>query len=411
MMLKMLKVSVKGVLAYKQRSFLCILGIMISVASMVSLLSLINGFNNSLINQIQQELGTQQIIVTPGKMLNAKETILNSGLSGVSTFRGSSSTLTAEDVEAVLGKFASVETGAPQYETFSRVVLPTVKNKYLDVILTGTTSEYANTFQYTPTEGRFLVSEDNRQAKNVVVLGQTIKEDLLGDSQAIGKKLRIAGEDFEIVGVMDRKASIGFNFDDRIYIPVETMQRLTHTQHAAMLIFKAASIHHLVDAEKNISRTISSRHRGADFITIKPTEIIALVNQIMLMLAGLVTCVTGISLITGGIGIINVMLLSVQERTREIGLRKAVGATNWEILAQFLTESILISFIGSALGLFMAYGCISLINHKIPFLSIGIPLWILEFSVSFALLIGILFGIYPAIKATRINPIQALRYE
>lgn len=407
MILKTLKTSLKSILAYKQRSLLCILGIAISVASIVTLIALIYSFNTSLINHIQQGLGTQQIIVAPGKMLNANKHILEAGLSGINSFKGSNSTLNAADVQAVIASVSSVQTGAPQYETFARVSL---HNTY-DVLLTGTSPDYPNTFDYFPGEGVFFNKEDIKDKKNVIVLGQKVKEELFGDSQAVGSTLTLVGEQFEVIGVMKPKISLGLNFDDRVYIPVEAFEKITHIQNASLLFFKANSIETMVNAEKDIHGILSTRHKKTDFITIKPDEIISLINQIMLMLGGLATCITGISLITGGIGIINVMLLSVQERIREIGLRKSVGASSLHILSQFLTESIVLSFIGNIVGLLIADFCVKLINWKIPYLSVIIPLSVIEISVAFSMVIGIIFGIFPAIKATHVNPIEALRCE
>lgn len=408
MIFKILATSLRSIIAYKRRSLLCVLGMMISVASIVTLLSLINGFNTGLINYIKEGFGTQQIVVTPGKMLNAKGHILDQGLSGLGSFRGTGSTLTLADVEAVLEKADTIATGAPQYEAFTKVK---GDNGAIDVILTGTTANYVTAFDYQPATGRFLTDEDENLGSNVVVLGQTAWKELFGEDAAIGNKVLVAGEEFEVVGVMSNKSSIAFSFNDRVYMPVKTMQRLTNTQHAAMLVFKATSLENMEAGEKAVAGIISARHKTSDFVTVKPDEVITLVNQVMLMLAGLATCVTGISLITGGIGIINVMLLTVQERTREIGLRKAVGATNMHILFQFLTESVVLSFIGSGLGILAAYGCVQLINEKIPFLAISMPLWILQLGIAFSIAIGIVFGILPAIKATRVNAIDALRYE
>ncbi|GAB6179495.1 ABC transporter permease [Desulfotomaculum defluvii] len=411
MIIKTIKISLKSIMANKSRSLLCILGISISVASIVTFISLIYSFNSSLIKHIEQGLGTQQIIVAPGKMLNAKQSILEGGLSGINSYKGINSTLNTKDVEAVLQNVSSVETGAPQYETFARVSFSGKTKATSDVILTGTTPAYTNTFNYFPIEGHFFSQEDMKHKKNVMVLGQKVKEDLFGDSPAVGNKLALLGEEFEIIGVMTSKAAIGLNYNDRVYIPVATFQRLTNIDHASLLFFKATSLEEMVIAEKAIHGIIAKAHNSSDFITIKPDELISLINQIMLMLGGLATCITGISLITGGIGIVNVMLLSVQQRIREIGLRKSVGARNIHILAQFLTESIVLSFLGNILGLLMANLCIKLINWKIPYLAIEIPLRVLEYSLVFSLLIGIIFGILPALKATRVNPIESLRHE
>lgn len=402
--------SIRGLLAYKHRFFLSLLGITISVASIISLLTLVNSFKLSLVNQVEQGFGTQQIIVTPGKMFNSGNNIVERGITGVTSFRSSASSLTSKDVEEILSKSKTIQTGAPQFETFSRV-FSSQENKTVDVLLTGTTPDYPDSLGYYPNEGGFLAPNDMQEQQMVVVLGQAIKTELFGEEPAVGKHVQLGGKDFLVIGVMPEKKSVGFNFDDRIYISVPVFRSLTKIDNAASLIFKAKSLESLDSAEKEIKHTLSKLHGKTDFVTIKPTEIISLINQVMLLVAGLVGGVAGISIVTGGIGIINVMLMSVQERTREIGLRKAVGASNLHILCQFITESILLSIVGCFCGFLLAIGCTKLIVIYIPLIKISIPLWTVWFSLFFALFLGVIFGIYPAIKATRISPIDALKYE
>lgn len=398
-------VAWRGLWSYPVRTLLAVLGIAISSLLIIFLLSVLHNFKNSLIGQIQG-VGVQQIVAVPGKLLNNRA--MDADLSSFLSFTSVSSTLTYEDAKEVKEQVQGVEAVAPQIETVTSMSIP---EKQAEVIYTGTTAEYPAIFTLEMEEGKFFTAKDEQDEAQVVVLGQTAKQILFGDQPALGKKIQLKGLEFTVVGVLKEKQLIGFNFDERVYAPYMVVSQTANLHTASMIFFKSASAEQVAAVEKQIDSVIVKNHGTKDFNLLKPDEALHLINTIMTLVTAITIGITGVSFLVGGIGIMNVMLLTVKERTREIGIRKAVGAKSWHILLQFLSEATYISILGCVLGLGTTYGLLQVLHSYFPVLSAELPMELVVACLLFSAVLGLAFGIIPAIKAIQVKPIDALRYE
>lgn len=398
-------VAWRGLWSYPVRTLLAVLGIAISSLLIIFLLAVLHNFKNSLVGQIQG-VGVQQIVAVPGKLLNNRA--MDADLSSFLSFTSVSSTLTYEDAKKVKEQVKAVEAVAPQIETITNMALP---EKNAEIIYTGTTAEYPDIFTLEMEEGKFFTAKDEQEEAQVVVLGQAAKQIIFGDQPAVGKKVQIKGLDFTVVGVLQKKQLIGFNFDERVYAPYMVVSHTANLQSASMIFFKSASTEQIDEVEKQIDSVIVGNHGNKDFNLLKPDEALHLIDTIMTLVTAITLGITGVSFLVGGIGIMNVMLLTVKERTREIGIRKAVGAKSWHILLQFLSEATYISILGCVLGLGATYGLLQLLHSYFPILSAELPYQIVSACLLFSAVLGLVFGMIPAMKAIQIKPIDALRYE
>lgn len=395
----------RGLWSYPVRTLLAVLGIAISSLLIIFLLSVLHNFKNSLVGQIQG-VGIQQIVVVPGQLLNNRA--MDADLSSFLSFTSVSSTLTYQDAEDVKIQVQGVAAAAPQIETVTHM---TSDSKHTQVIYTGTTWDYPGIFTLEFEEGSFYTSQHEQEEAQVIVLGQTVKQNLFGEQKALGQKVTIKGLEFTVIGVLKEKQLIGFNFNERVYAPYMVVSHTANLQNASMIFFKSASTEQINEVEKQIARIIGHNHGKTDFNLLKPDEALHLVNTIMTLVTAITIGITGVSFLVGGIGIMNVMLLTVKERTREIGIRKALGAKSWHILLQFLYEAMYISFLGCVIGLGATWGLLRLLHHYFPVLQTHLPSELVSICLLFSVILGLVFGIIPALKALRVKPIDALRYE
>lgn len=401
-----LRNSIRNLLVNKLRSGLAMLGIVIGIGSVIALISLGEGSQQAVQSQIQS-LGANLLTVNPG----AQRTGAVRGAAGGNT------TLTNEDASAILAssKITTIKNVSPEFSRRTQVVTGS-NNTNTQII--GVTPVYAEVHKISVNSGRFITSQDDTNMAKVAVVGPQVVSDLFGDgASAIGQSLRISGQTFTIVGVTVAKGGTGFsNQDDIIYAPLSTVQKqLFGVSYLTSVALEAKSSDVMTAAQDEIGYFLLSRHHisdpaQADFSIFSQQDILNTVSATTGAFTTMLSGIAAISLLVGGIGIMNIMLMSVTERTREIGLRKALGARKKTIISQFLMESIVLTFsggiVGVILGVVASFVIASLTNSAfvISPTSVG-----LAFIVS--VIIGVLFGWYPARRASNLQPIEALRYE
>lgn len=390
----------------KVRTGLTMLGIIIGIGSVIAMISIGQGAQGAIQSNIQS-LGSNLLLVLPGAQRGP-------GVQ-VSAGRGSSQTLTLADAEAIAAQASSVKAVSPELGGRRQV---TAKGTNTNTQVTGVTPAYPEVRNVQVEEGVFITEQQIKSSSKVAVLGPATRDDLFGEgSQAVGQTIRIQKMDFKVIGVTKAKGGSGFNNqDDAIYVPLTTNQRfLAGSEFVSTIAVQAADADSMAGLQQEITSILLARHKIddpllADFNVLNQADIVATASSVANTFTILLGCVAGISLIVGGIGIMNMMLTTVTERTREIGLRKAIGAKRGDINRQFLFEAMLLTLIGGAIGVLIGW-LISLGVSKFGGIATKLaPAPIaLAFGVSAA--IGIIFGYYPARRASRLNPIEALRYE
>jgi len=403
----------KGLLSNKLRSFLTVLGIVIGVAAVIGMLGVGEGAKSQITSQIEK-LGSNVLMVFPRRAESKEEAL---------EWRGRSKGLTYEDAIAIREKISAINEVAPQIRTQERV---RYLDKYWDTRLLGTSPSYQGIRNLEMDEGRFFDQEEIDSWAKVCVIGKTVKEELFGNERPVGKDVKVRDERFTAIGVLKEKGRVGWeDFDDQILIPFTTAQkRFTGDDRVQTIFVQAKSSEATDTATQQVEALLTAKHnKVVDFRVRSQEEFRQAIEQtastFKLMLAG----IAAISLIVGGIGIMNIMLVSVTERTREIGIRKAVGAKRRDILVQFLIESIVIAFAGGVIGIILGIGFAGTIGNMMigagtfgprRFFGGGqsvITLSSILLAFFFAVSVGIFFGMYPANKASKLDPVEALRYE
>lgn len=408
MIIQNMRMAGGSIRQHKLRAFLTVLGIIIGVSSVVSVFAIGAGLKNSISDQVAS-FGPNLLQITPGQSFSSDEEGENSGFNFAASI--GASTLTEKDVEVIRGT-ENVKLAAPM-SLISGV--PSAGDKQAESAFTAATTEdmYQILSQAQKlAQGRFL----RDGAANEAVLGDKVAEKLFGTTEAEGKSFEFRNQRFNVVGVLaapeNQGFSFGFSYGDIAYIPLQTAKKLAGGVISIMEIDVHIADVGQTDETKNALRErLLGAHGGEeDFTVSTPDEQLAVFDQIMTAVTGFIAAIAGISLLVGGIGIMNIMLVSVTERTREIGIRKAIGATRGHILVQFLIEAIILSLLGGLLGVALAYGQGQLVKQVLditPQFTGGA----LGLAVGVSTAVGVIFGITPAIKAARKNPVEALRYE
>ena len=392
------RVAIRALVTNKTRSVLTTLGIIIGVMAVILLVSFGSGLEKMITQQFE-DLGTNLLFVMPGKFQfrDSRE----GGPPGVA-----SNKLTQKDAERVARKAPSVESTLPITTTSATV---TYRREETSTFIVGSTQEY-ETFRKSPVEsGSWFEKKDVDSGKRVAVAGSTVVENLFGSRDPIGEKVSISGKKYEIVGVLESKgATFGNDQDDQLIIPITSLKQHFNID---KLSYFYVQVHEGADLDKStreIKEVLGTRLEEDEFSVLNSQELLSTFQSILGTITAALGGIAAISLLVGGIGIMNIMLVSVTERTREIGLRKAVGATPKTILFQFLIEAVILSLLGGIIGTLLGVLIGFVANNFLP---VNTPLWavLVAFGVSAA--VGIIFGVYPARRAAKLSPIEALRYE
>lgn len=414
-LLEFFVVAFKSLLANKLRSSLTMLGIIIGVGAVIALMSIGRGVEAS-ITDIYEDLGTNVLYVQPR----------NPDAPGLAAISPAYTTpnLTLDDGDAI-AEIPEVVAIAPTNENFIEVVYG---EESAVAVIHGSTANYLDVYNYSVADGRFLSDRDVTRRDDVMVLGSKVAGELFGEDDAIGREVKIKRKKFTIIGVLESKggAFLGFSMDGVVVIPITTYQARIYSQRTTRgddavqaIAVQLSSADFKEEVVTEIEEILRKRHRiGSDdkddFTVISQEQMFGMVEQIAGVFTIFLGALASISLLVGSIGIMNIMLVSVTERTQEIGIRKAVGAKRRDILFQFLLEAATLSLVGGAIGIvlgwLLSYG-ISQVDAGGQTIKAVVSPDIVILAISVAFIIGIVSGIYPALRAARLNPIDALHYR
>lgn len=393
--------------ANKTRSGLTVLGIVIGISSVIALVSIGQGATASIQSSIQS-IGSNLLEITPGAQRTA-------GGFGVSTGRGTAKTLTQDDASAITAQVSNVSAVAGEVSGRYQI---TGAGTNTNTTVDGVSESYPAIRNLQVADGAFVTDAESQSLAKVAVLGPTAVSDLIATgTEPVGQTIRINGQQFGVIGVTVAKGGSGFGSqDDMIYIPLLTAERyLAGNSYLTTIDVQAANANSTTQVQNDVTSLLLARHNIsdptlADFSVLNQADILASASSITTTLTYLLGAIAGISLLVGGIGIMNMMLTTVTERTREIGLRKAIGAKKSDIIQQFLIEAIALTVIGGVIGILLGSAISFAVNYTgLVTTSVSFSSIVLAFGVS--AVIGIVFGWYPASRAASLNPIEALRYE
>lgn len=404
--------SIKALRTNVSRSVLTMLGIVIGISSVIIILSVGASAQNLILDQVKR-IGSNLVVIFPGEKEENGPPVSVLGIQ-VTSFKN-------KDLEAILDKarVSNVEAGTGYVRGQATMLY---KSENTETSYLGVNSSYMSVEDSTLVSGRFFYEDEEKALARVTVLGSELKKNLFGDADPIGKKIKIKNEYFEVVGYFQERGPVAFqNPDQYAYIPLLTAQKIMlGIDHLTFARLKISDSVFLKSSIIQIRETMREVHNlngtSPDDFSISTTdEALGALTTITNAVKFFLGAVAAVSLVVGGVGIMNIMFVAITERTQEIGLRKAIGAKNIDIVYQFLTEAILISFLGGLIGLGFGIGIsyiISLIVNSLGYdWSFIITFEALILSIGFSMLIGFIFGIYPAYKAAKLNPMEALRYE
>ena len=385
----------KAILANKLRSFLTMLGIVIGVMSVILLISMVTGLQTFITAQIQG-LGSNLLFVIPGRIGGARSP------GGVQANR-----LIYSDAVNLRSKLAGEADVSAAIQRNATLKFGNKNDKGAAVF--GVESNYPKIISIKLTQGRFFNSSEQQSARKVAVIGQSAKTTLFGEGTSLNQIIDVAAIKYKVIGVLEPRGSIfGIDQDNSIYVPFQTAQRQFGIDRLNTIYISANDSDEVKIVQDKATAILKRRLSEDEFTVQSQEQALSTISQITGVLSLALGGIAAISLIVGGIGIMNIMLVSVTERTREIGLRKAVGAKPSDIMNQFLIEAITLSGLGGIIGIVLGFG-ISLIIGR--FFTTTVPWWSVLLSFGFSAIVGIIFGVAPAIRAAKLDPITALRYE
>ena len=394
-----LRIAFDALAANKLRSFLTMLGVIIGVASVIMLVAIGEGAKNYIRKELMG-IGTNLLIIVPGKT----ET------SGMGHMPSGVQKLTLADMHALEKRARLLTAMAPVVVSSAPVKY---ENRTRNVQIIGTDEHFETVRNLHAEIGSFLTKADVGASRRVAVIGRTVKKELFGETNPLGRTLKIGETKFRVIGIMASKGvTLGQDIDDLVFIPVETAQELFDQDGLTNILTQVINESAIENAKQQIREVLKERHAGEeDFTLVTQQAMLATVQTILGTFTYVLAGIASISLLVGGIGIMNIMLVSVRERTREIGLRKAIGAARRDIMLQFVIESVSLSIVGGIIGILIGAGVAYAAKAAFPALPVDVSTWSVLTAFFSAFAIGAFFGIYPASKAARLNPIEALRYE
>jgi len=392
---ELFEISIEAIRTNKLRSVLTALGVIIGVASIILLISISAGLQGFISSQFEK-LGANSLFIIPGKLEGSfggpPRTVNKLTFNLVERLEREKSSAIVD-----VSPFIEIAVTA-RYKNESKVTsLDGVKESYF--VYSGIKAE----------KGRVFREGENEVARRVAVVGTTLARDLYKADNPIDKTISISNKSFVVIGVLEPQGNVGgVDIDNLVLIPLNSARKLTGTDQVNSVLVRTTSTDTIPQAKEHVDKILRRTLGEDDYTILSQEQLLSSILQILGVLTAALGGIAAISLVVGGIGISNIMLVSVTERTREIGLRKAVGATNKAILSQFLTESVILSLGGGIVGVFVGYvGSLALSN----FLETTVPVWAVLLGLGFSTLVGVVFGTFPAIRASRLEPIEALRHE
>ena len=433
------KLACFGLWSNRYRVLSAMMGVVIGMFAVIVLTAIAIGVKDTLMKQMGS-LGAEQILVMPGRVLdtaNGQKDLL-SGLTSVP------STLTYEDAQAV-EDVPNVKTVTPQLETVNFVEY---EDKTVQSAIVGTTDQYSRVQHAKLAEGRFFTKDEQLGEAKVVVVGNNIHDSLLGKNEVpgaevegstdvaeprswwkrvlnkilgeevsaeetslVGQVITINEESYEVIGVLAPNATLGSSTDNNVIMPIETALATTDMKNLTKMIVEASSLDVVDEVDGAVFNALAANHSEIDFSVVKQDQMLSALGKVTSILQVMLVGITATALLISGTGIMNVMVMSVRERTREIGIRKALGATTFEIMMQFFFETLLLCIIGGAVGIGLGYAFIEVWNSNIDIFALVLPMWAVKLALYTSVAIGSLVGIYPALKAASMKPSKALRFE
>jgi len=399
--IEIFRVALEAILSNKVRSGLTMLGVIIGVLAVILLVSIGEGAQVYITKELTG-MGTNLLMITPGK------TSTSGGFHPPSA--GTVRKLTYDDSQALKRRAWLLSDAVPLVFGTGRIKY---QNMGRDTMIIGTTPEFQSIRHLFVDTGSYVTQGDVDSKAKIVVLGTKVKEELFGQENALGKAVTLSDARYRVVGVMQKRGtSLGMDLDDIVFIPVTSGQELFDTDGLFEIIASTPRAEDVDRAISQIKEVLIKRHAHKEDFTIQTQgAMLSTMNTILNILTAVLGGIAGISLLVGGIGIMNIMLVSVRERTREIGIRKAIGARNSDIMAQFMIEAVTLSGVGGVIGIVLGVGLALLIPMFVTVLPTSISLWSIVMAFTFSMAVGVFFGVYPARKASLQDPISALRYE
>jgi putative ABC transport system permease protein len=389
-----LKIAYTSLLANKLRSLLTTLGVIIGVAAVITLVSMGEGAKSYIMNQVGSwGVGSNSISIQPG----------NENSHAIEM------TMTYEDAQALRLKLNNLQYLMPEFVGRGRLVYG--KKEYKPGYTLGVSADYPFAYKQKAVEGRFFSHADDAGRKRLAVIGKTVARKLFGEFSPIGENIKINGVGFKVVGLLEEKGTmLTYDMDDMVLIPATLSELVLGTNKIWEMFLTVQDEQQVPQAVREIKKILIARHKKEDFHLHTQEGLIDIINNILNAMTGIVTAIAAISLLVGGIGIMNIMLVAVTERTREIGIRKAIGAKRSDIFLQFVFESVLITMSGALLGILL--GTLAAWGIMVALKMEAVIAWGAAYLACLvAFFVGTFFGVYPAMRASKLDPVEALRFE